>query len=126
GRWLIVQFARAELVADSTYKLTRLLLGRRGTEHLIGTTGPGDRFVLVSGPGVIHLGLQRAEIGQARLYRPVTLGAAFSTGTDIEFTGDGQALECFAPVSVRGARDESGNLTITWIRRDRLSQTLRP
>lgn len=125
GRWQIIQFANTELIDTNTYRLTRLLLGRRGTEHLIGTTQPGDRFVLVSGPGIYRLPLQVSEIGAARLYRPVTVGRPFDSAASQEHTGNGAALKCFSPVYVRGERDESGNLTITWIRRDRLSQTLR-
>lgn len=125
GRWQIVQFANAELIDDRTYRLTRLLLGRRGTEHLIGTTEIGDRFVLISGPGIVRAGLQISEIGAPRLYRAVSVGRGFDEAESMPFTGQGQALECFSPVDVRGARDGNDNLTISWIRRDRLSQTLR-
>ncbi|HNP65785.1 MAG TPA: hypothetical protein PKH39_17770, partial [Woeseiaceae bacterium] len=104
---------------------SRLLLGRRGTEHLIGGEQVGDSFVLISGPGIYRAPLQSSEIGVERIYRPVTDGAVFATGTDVAFTGSGEALETFAPVYVRGARDGSNNLTISWLRRDRLSQTLR-
>lgn len=125
GRWQIIQFARAELIGENTYRLTRLLLGRRGTEHLIGTTENGDRFVLISGPGIVRMPLQTSEIGAGRLYRAVSVGRTFEDAEDESFSGQGQALECFSPVFVRGSRDGSGNLTVTWLRRDRLSQTLR-
>jgi hypothetical protein len=125
GRWHIFQFANAELVSPGRYRLSRLLLGRRGTEHLIGTVMADDAFVLVSGSGVYRSLLQSSEIGVSRIYRPVTVGATFSSGTDLAFTGAGQALETFSPVYVRGVRDGSDNLTISWLRRDRLSQTLR-
>ena len=125
GRWHIFQFAIQALVSEGRYRLTRLLLGRRGTEHLIDTVQPGDTFVLVSGPGIYRAPLQNSEIGVSRLYRAVTNGAQFSTGSDFAFTGSGEALGPFAPVHVRGSRDGSSNLTITWLRRDRLAQTLR-
>lgn len=125
GRWHIFQFGRAELVSPGRYRLTRLLLGRRGTEHLVNKVQPGDAFVLISGGGIYRLLLQSAEIGQSRIYRPVTNGSPFESGTDQTFTAGGQALETFAPVRIRGTRDLSGDLTISWIRRDRLSPTLR-
>src|SRR5690606_24018960 len=71
GRWQIVQFANAELIGPNTYRLTRLIQGVRGTEHLIGTTQVGDRFVLVSGPGIVRVGLQSSEIGAEHTYRVV-------------------------------------------------------
>jgi hypothetical protein len=124
GRWHIVQFANAELVSPGRYRLSRLLVGRRGTEHLAAGVLAGDRAVLVSGTGVYRYVLQTAEIGADRLYRPVSVGKPFSSGTDQTFAGSAEALETFSPVHVRGERDGSNNLTITWLRRDRLSQTL--
>jgi hypothetical protein len=124
GRWHIFQFASAELIATGRYRLTRLLQGRRGTEHLIGTAQPGDTFVLVSGPGIIRPSLANNEIGAERIYRPVTNGAAFAAGVDQTFTGSGEALEPFSPVQAAGERDSTGDLTIGWTRRDRLADTL--
>lgn len=125
GRWQIVQFARANQIGPNTYRLTRLLHGRRGTEHFIGEHDSTDRFVLVSGPGIYRLPVQTSEIGAERTYRAVTAGAPFDSGEDIVFASTGQALKPFAPVYVEGDRDTNGDLTITWIRRDRLGQSLR-
>lgn len=125
GRWHIVQFGTATLVSPGRYSLTHLLLGRRGTEHLIDTVQVGDTVVLVSGSGIYRLPLQTSEVGAERFYRAVTSGATFSSASDQGLTGQGQALETFSPVHVDGTRDGSSNLTISWTRRDRLSQTLR-
>src|SRR5690606_22000507 len=57
GRWHIVQFANAEQISATQWRLTRLLQGRRGTEHLIGTVQEGDSFVLISGLGIVRLPL---------------------------------------------------------------------
>lgn len=128
GRWQIVQFRDAELVSGggNRWRLTGLLHGRRGTESLMNTALPGDRFVLVSGAGVIRLPLQVADIGAARFYKVVTIGAQYATGVDQEFDGSGEALETFSPTNVTGTRASvGGDLTIAWLRRDRLAQTLR-
>lgn len=126
GRWEIVQFLNAEEVSANRYRLTTLLRGRRGTEYLVGTSQINDYFVLVSGPGIIRLPLSTAQIGTELFYRGVTFGSAFSAATNQAFTGNGIALETFSPVHVRGERDDSSeDLTITWIRRDRLYQTMR-
>jgi hypothetical protein len=124
GRWCLIQFANASLIATDQYELTRLLLGRRGTERHLDAIQPGDRVVLVSGPGIYKVGLQSSQIGQVLVYRGVTIGGSLASATDVPFTGAGERLEPFSPVYVRGERDGSDNLTITWIRRDRLEETL--
>lgn len=125
GRWEIIQFLDAEEISANRYRLTTLLRGRRGTEHLVGTSEVNDYFVLVSGPGIIRLPLETSQIGSAMVYRGVTFGSTFSSSTTQAFTGHGMALETFSPVYVRGERDSSEDVTITWIRRDRLHQTMR-
>jgi hypothetical protein len=124
GRWHLCQFMNQTLLSPGQYSVSRMLLGRRGTEHNISTVVVGDEFVLVSGPGIYRLPLQVSQIGQGYLYRPVTSGQAFDEAVSVAFTGDGEALMPFSPVDVRGSRDGSNNLTITWVRRDRLSETL--
>lgn len=126
GRWEIVQFLDAEVVATNRYRLTTLLRGRRGTEHIVGTSEVNDYFVLVSGPGIIRLPLSTGQIGAELHYRAVTFGSQFVAATSQAFTGAGMALETFSPVYIRGSRDDmTDDLTITWIRRDRLHQTMR-
>jgi hypothetical protein len=125
GRWEIVQFQDAEEISANRWRLSTLLRGRRGTEHIVGTSEINDRFVLLSGPGVVRLPLSTAQIGVEMRYRGVTMGSTLAAATTYPFTGTGMALETFSPVYVRGERDLSEDLTITWIRRDRLHQTMR-
>lgn len=126
GRWEIVQFLDAELISSNRYRLTTLLRGRRGTEHLVGTSQVNDRFVLISGPGIVRVPLSSSQIGVEMYYRGVTAGSTLAASTNQAFTSSGMALETFSPVHVRGERDDSSeDLTITWIRRDRLYQTMR-
>lgn len=124
GRWEIIQFLDAEEVSPDRWRLTGLLRGRRGTERFVGTGFAGDHAVLVSGAGIVRLVLQAAEIGADRLYRAVTIGAAFTSGTDVTFAGHGMALLPFSVIDL--AVEASGvDYLITWRRRDRLSQELR-
>lgn len=126
GRWEIVQFLDAEEISPNRWRLTTLLRGRRGTEHLVGTSAINDRFVLISGPGIVRLPLASSQIGVEMNYRAVTMGSTFAAAPNQPFTGAGQALETFSPVHVRGERGDSPeDLTITWTRRDRLYQTMR-
>lgn len=125
GRWELVQFVNAEEISANRWRLTTLLRGRRGTEHLVGTSEVNDYFVLVSGPGIVRLPLSTAQIGMSLTYRAVTNGTSPGSSSSQVFTGAGMALETFSPVHVRGERDSTEDLTITWIRRDRLHQTMR-
>lgn len=124
GRWEIVQFANAELVSANRWKLSRLLRGRRGTEDVMGTSQAGDTFVLVSGGDLGRVALNTDEIGAARTYKAVSIGAAYATGVDSVFTGHAEALVCFSPVDVTVTQLTDGDLLIRWTRRDRLGRTL--
>lgn len=124
GRWQIVQFANAEQISANQWRLTRLLHGRRGTEHLIGTTEAGDTFVLVSGNGIVRLPMTNDAIGTEGIYRAVTIGTSFTAGTETTLVGEGMALKPFSPVSLSSSVQSGGDRLITWIRRDRLGQEL--
>jgi hypothetical protein len=119
GRWELVSFVTATQIGPTQWSLTQLLRGRRGTEHAIGGSLAGDTAVLVSGAGLVRLPLLTAELGVPFVYRAVTIGAVLGTGVDQTFIGTGEALVPFAPVHV-AASEASGDLTVTWTRRDRL------
>lgn len=124
GRWEIIQFANAEKVSDTVWHLSRLLRGRRGTEHVIGTSVAGDRFVMVSTGDLNRVVLQSTEIGATRLYRGVSIGASFSSGVTESFVGRGVALKPFSPVDPVATVQSDGDILLSWTRRDRLGGTL--
>lgn len=124
GRWEVVQFATAQQLTATQWRLTRLLRGRRGTEHLIGLAVEGDRVALLSDGVLVRLPLANAQIGLEQVYKVVTINTAIATGTDQTITGAGVALEPFSPVFVEGTRNGSDDLEITWLRRNRLGQEL--
>lgn len=124
GRWQIIQFGNAEKISATRWSLTHILWGRRGTEHNIGTSVAGDRFVLLSSGAIDRVALQQGEIGAARTYRGVSIGASFSTGVTDVFIGRGMALMPFSPVDAKATRQDDGSILITWTRRNRLGRTL--
>jgi hypothetical protein len=124
GRWEIVQFGRATQIDPTHWQLSHLLRGRRGTEHVMGTSQPADKFVLVSGGDLGHVVLQSTEIGAARTYQVCSIGLAISSAVTQAFTGHGQALVCFSPVDATAQRQSDGDILLTWIRRSRLGRTL--
>lgn len=125
GRWEVLQFGTAVQTGPTTWEISHLLRGRRGTEHNMLSSQAGDTWVLVSGAGVARIALPASTIGTSITYRPVTLGTQFASASDTAFTGHGQALVPFSPVSIEGAVDSgTDDILITWIRRDRLGEEL--
>lgn len=125
GRWEIVQFRNVELVTGAIYKLTGLLRGRRGTEQYIDSSAAEDRFVLLSGPGIVRLPLPLSGVNREYQYKGVGTGTTLDAATEIDFTGRGVALQPFSPVKVEGYRSSAtGAWSITWIRRGRIGETL--
>lgn len=125
GRWQIVQFRDVEQITPTRYRLTGILRGRRGTEHESANGLIGERFVMLSTGSLARLGLQNSEIGAERVYRAVTIGATFNSGTNQTVTGRGVALRPFSPIDVTLSQEINGDIVIAWIRRNRLGQELR-
>jgi hypothetical protein len=122
GGWEVVQFRDAELVAPATYRLSLFLRGQAGTEDAMRTPlAAGARFVLLDG-AVARVDMTQDEIGLAFNWRsgPANrpLGDPSYVATTHAFTGRG--LRPFSPAHLRGVRDGSGNLSITWVRRTRV------
>lgn len=116
----VIQFATATLNGDGSYTLTNLLRGRRGTEHETGGHATGDRFILLSPSTMYRTDLGSGDLNLERIYRAVSLGMSYASGTNQNFTNTGKGLKPYSPVHIRGSRDGSNNLTITWKRRTRV------
>lgn len=116
----LIQFGEAVLVSGTTYTLSRLLRGRRGTEGAMAGHAADEEFTLLAGAPFIPANV--ADIGIARLYRITPSGGEASASES--FTLAGASVRPFSPVDVRGSRDGSSNLTITWTRRSRIGTEL--
>jgi len=114
----LIQFENAQLIGESTYKLTKLLRGRQGTEWAIDSHLAGDRFVLIT-PALYTTAIANNLIGRELFYKTVSVGNSLGNTVESSFTYRGNNLKPFAPAHVSGTRDGSGNLTINWIRRSR-------
>lgn len=121
SRWEIIQFGTATRISDTVWHLSHLLRGRRGTEHVIGTSFPGDLLVMLDGLGRVVL--ESAEIGATRTYRGVSIGAAAIAGVDKTFAGHAEALKPYSPTHITLTPD-SGDILIAWLRRDRFGKAL--
>ncbi len=122
GEWELVQFRDAVLIGEREYRIGPLLRGQGGTEHLAGATLPAGADVVVIDARVVPVTLRQDARGLARHYR---IGDAEKPYTDASYqhlveTIEGLHLRPYAPAHLRAARDASGDLNITWIRRSRV------
>lgn len=117
----IIQFTTAVLIAQNTYRISGLLRGRLGTEQKMSGHGIGERFVLLSSSTLGKLTIPSSDWFQSRLFRvgPATLPMTNSLYQDKQVNCQGRAALPLSPCHVRGVRDSSGNLTISWVRRTR-------
>ncbi|MBP7001723.1 glycoside hydrolase TIM-barrel-like domain-containing protein [Amaricoccus sp.] len=123
GAWEVLQFATAELVADRTWRISRLLRGQRGTEGARGASplAAGARVVLLD-LAVAPVEMTAGEVGRAFFWRYGPAGKnpegkGFKTRAHT-FAGIGRRP--FAPVHLTARLGGSGDLAIEWIRRTRI------
>ena len=126
GRWEIIQFLNAVQTGESpeTWELSGLLRGRRGTDHAIGQSVAGDRFVLLDS-AIVRLPMNSSGIGALRRHRAVISGGRVADAPTVDFVPAGTSLLPFSVVHVSGERNMDGDLTISFIRRGRIGQELR-
>lgn len=120
GVWEALQFAGAELIAPSTWRLSGLLRGQAGTESAMAEAlAAGARFVLLDAAVARMPGGAEAQGSHWAL----RLGPAGASPDDAAFA-DAQADYAargrlpFAPGHVRAVR-AGGDLALSWVRRAR-------
>jgi hypothetical protein len=116
----LVQFGLAELVATRTYVLSRLLRGRRGTEHTVAGHSAGERFVLLDA-GVRLLALPLAERGVAATYKAVSVGQALTDVAPVAHTPDAANLRPWAVAYPTATHEPDDDWRLTWYGRARFN-----
>jgi hypothetical protein len=121
GAWEVIQFAEAELVADRTYILSRILRGQAGTEWAMAVPlAAGAPFVLLdqqivtvaSGIDALERTFQLRIVASGRDHGdPVALA--------MSLTPRPTALRPLAPAHLKAARAADG-VAFSWVRRTRI------
>lgn len=124
GKWEVLQFARAEVVATGVYELSDLLRGQAGTEGaMLAVVPAGSPFVIID-ESLVALPQTLADIGLAYTWRygPASRDIGDRTYASTTHAFSGMGLRPFAPAHVRGSRNmpAGGDITITWVRRTRI------
>jgi hypothetical protein len=122
GAGEIVAFCNAELIAPKTYKLRKLLRGRRDTKDRMAGHAIGDKVVLIRVPPVRTKSYDEDQHNVEKYYKAVPKGA---TRDDVDAVGPilrtSRPLKCFSPCQIKITRDTAtDDFHFTWIRRSRL------
>lgn len=112
----IIQFGGATQIGPASWRLERLLRGRRGTEWAMSSHITGERFVLLEQDSLFAVPSSYLQTGaQLRLN---AIGIGDLSPVQAEETVSGQAIVPLAPVYLR-SDFSSGDWQFDWIRRSR-------
>lgn len=73
----MIAFCNAQLISENTYRLTKLLRGRQGTEAFCATHQDNELFCLVD--GLVRLDFDDSLRGSIRQFKVVSIGADLSS-----------------------------------------------
>jgi hypothetical protein len=121
GDWEIFAFAQAELVGDRTYRLSRLIRGIGGEEHLARREAPIGSTVVLLDDAITPLARKVSEIGAPMTYRigPADRDYAEPIFVQPTVAATNKGLRPYAPTKARARRTPAG-VVIDFMRRGRL------
>lgn len=118
----LIQFQRATLQTGSTYRLTGLLRGRKGTEQHMATHAANERFVLISASTLYRVSAPLSEIEEASVWKGVTFGSTLADSYEVDFTNSGVGAKPLAPAHLNVLQRTAlpASWFVKWIRRTRI------
>jgi hypothetical protein len=121
GAWEVLQFANAELVAERTYKLSRLLRGQAGSEWAISASLPAGAPFVVLDEHIVPVARGLDALGRTLQLRIVAADRNHGDAAAVALavTPGATALWPLSPVHLRAARG-AGGVSISWTRRTRI------
>jgi hypothetical protein len=120
GRWEILSAARAEMIGERTYRLSRFLRGLAGSEAEAGRVVPAGALLVKLDEAVVPLAASLQDLGQTWRYRigPAGRDHADPAVAEIVATVGWEALKPLSPVHA-SARRQGGGIRLDWLRRTR-------
>ena len=116
----ILQFQDAILQPDGSYRLSRFLRGRCGTEGAVFTHQTHESFILVDPATLYRLKTPAGDIGLSRVYKAITYGRGIGASTPYSFTNTAQGKKPWSPVHLRAKKTDGEDVAFTWIPRSRI------
>jgi hypothetical protein len=124
----IIRFQTATLIAPSTYVLSNIKRGVRGTEHQTATHVVGERFVLLTTATVLQFAHTATQTNVSRFFKAATfrqsLDEVGSPTQELTFASNAANLRPWSGICAEATRNGAGDITITWLRRDRRETTM--
>ena len=120
GAWEIISFANAELIDATTWRLSRLIRGLGGEEHLAARSAPAGSTVVLLNDALTPLARDVSEIGAPITYAIGPADRDFADPLYVRATieATGKTLMPYAPTKPRAVRTNNGIL-IGFVRRGR-------
>ncbi|MGR3466655.1 MAG: baseplate megatron protein TIM-barrel domain-containing protein, partial [Shimia sp.] len=124
--WEIVQFRDAELIGESTWRLTGLLRGVEGSESEIAALRPTGSIFCLLDSAVRKVPRDSGDLGRVDVFRvgPAARSYTHESYRDVDATPQGLSLRPLAPVHVRASEAPSGDIVVAWMRRTRVPVNL--
>lgn len=120
----IVGFVNAALVSGRTYRLSRLLRGRRNTERFVDFHSTGEKCLLLTGGNVVFTELGLTPINSTVIFRIVPTGSevtdAAVVGTEVRIAIEGMGIQPFGPTFLPVIRNAAGDIKFKMRYRSRL------
>jgi hypothetical protein len=121
GAWEIFSYARAELVDAGVYRLSRLIRGLGGEDHLAAREVPAGAAVVLLDDALFPLARNLADIGAPIAYAigPADRDLADPLYVRATLAATDKALKPYAPTKPRARRTPEG-VVISFLRRSRI------
>jgi hypothetical protein len=116
----LIQFRDATDLGGGYYRIARLLRGRFGTEWAMNTHKALETFVLLDETTYRRIVHVSTDLNKPHYFKAVGFGMTQGMVPAKAFVDTGASVRPWAAVHVKGSRDGSNNLTITWFRRTRV------
>jgi hypothetical protein len=115
----IIQYATVTPLGGNSYRLSRLLRGRRGTDFYMTGHIAAESFVMLQTGFVRHQVCDESLRGKTVLLKAVTSGGSLGAVSPTSLLITGNEWKCYSPTYVKGTRNGGNDLTVTWIARTR-------
>ena len=117
----LIQFRKAELLSDGTWRLSELLRGQFGTEPEANLGAPSGGRVVVIDDSVTPVALEFAERGIEQNWRigPTSSPISSSAFAQQTHVNNARNMRMLSPAHLRVQTRQNGDLHFTWLRRGR-------
>lgn len=120
--WEVLQFAKAELVAEDTYDISMRLRGQLGTDGIVPPVWPVGSTVVILDRALQQIDLAPSARGLARTYRigVSVRGVDNPAAVERQDAFDGIGLRPYPVCHLRVTGKAGSNVKARWIRRTRI------